>query len=185
MADLVPLLQRQFPHIRLPNTLDLYSLAILLHVDAFASLPIARPPSCSRCELLKRGVSAIASTCPSQNPKSWHSLRPRPKAVPAPISPGPSGKISPPLGYIHTIAQVPTFIYLGLTLGPRLTFTPHCTHIINRIWRGHHKLAAARSCPRSPLRFGPATTLFRLWHSTVATHALTGPTSSHTGARPT
>jgi len=36
----------------------------------------------------------------------------------------------------------------------------------------HHKLAVAITCPRSPLRNGPATTIYNLWRVSVAVHAL-------------
>jgi hypothetical protein len=77
-----------------------------------------------------------------------------------------------PLACPSGIEERDSFPYLGTTLDSKLTFDPHYTLVRTRIWRGHHKLASARSCPRSALRNGPATILYRLWHATVAVHAL-------------
>ena len=173
IADLVTTLQRSFPHISLPPPDLAFFIGILLFVDDFALIASSPAELLALMQLTQSWCEDNRLLLAHEKCKvivfheTPHQRRQRERAgLPWQI-------ISAfPSRTIHPIQEVDTFHYLGTTLDSRTTFDPLCKLIQQRIWHAHHKLAVARTCPRSLLRSGPATTIYRLWQSSVAIHAL-------------
>ncbi len=67
--------------------------------------------------------------------------------------------------------KVEEFLYLGTIFDQQLTFDAHCAKVIKTIQFSHATLKQA-TLDNDWLRQQPALVLFRLWHASVAVHAL-------------
>ena len=119
------------------------------------------------------GARTTASSSHTKSAKLSSSTRPPSSAASGPASPGPSLARSPlpcpnPYGSRH-LPQPWHHPGQQSTSQPFLHTHPAAHH---SSWHAHHKLAVARTCSRSPLHNGPATTIYNLCRTSVTVHAL-------------